>query len=74
MRAGVLGLGIDLDAEAFLQRQPQLEGVHRVQAEALAEQAEVGGDVFGRHVFEAEGVDDQVLNLVLQIAHLRRAP
>ncbi|MCY1559397.1 hypothetical protein D9M68_964340 [compost metagenome] len=65
MRAGVLGLGVDLDTEALLDRQPQFQGVHRVQAQAFAEQAEVGGDVFGHHVFEAEGLDDQVFDLKL---------
>ena len=34
--ARVLGFSVDLDAEALLDRQPQLERVHRVQAEPFA--------------------------------------
>ena len=34
----------------------------------------VVADVVGADVFEAQGVDDQLLNFQVQIAHLRRVP
>ncbi|APC19975.1 hypothetical protein BME99_02640 [Pseudomonas protegens] len=78
MVAGVLGVGVDLDAVLLLDRQAQLQGIHRVQAEAFAEQRLVVADVLGTDVFEAQGVDDQQFDFKHQvrvcIAHLWRAP
>ncbi|MNF08155.1 hypothetical protein D3C80_2085000 [compost metagenome] len=78
MATGVLGIGVDLDAEVLLQGQAEFERVHRIQAQAFAEQGLLVVDVLHGDVFKAQGIDDQLLDITVQvllwIAHLRRAP
>ena len=62
MITGVFGVGVYLDAVGFLNRQAQLQGVNRIEPQAFAEQGLVVADVLGADVFEAEGVDDQLLD------------
>ncbi len=45
MLAGVFGVSVDLDAEALLDRQTQLQCIDRIQPEAVAEQRLIGGYV-----------------------------
>ena len=49
-------------------------GYAEFQAEAFAEQGLVVIDVVDLDILQAEGVDDQLFDVTVQIAHLRRAP
>jgi hypothetical protein len=64
--AGVLGVGVDLDAVLFLDRQAQFQGVYRIQAQAFAEQRLIVADIVDADVFEAQGLDDQRFYVVLK--------
>ena len=46
------------------ERQHQLERIHRVQSEAVAEQRHVVADPVGRESFQVEALDDQTLELL----------
>ncbi|MNJ53045.1 hypothetical protein D3C77_484190 [compost metagenome] len=78
MVAGVLGVGVDLDAVLFLDGQAKFQGVHRIQAKAFAEQGLIVVDILGADIFQTQCLDDQQLDVTVKVllwnAHLWRAP
>ena len=55
-------LALDLDPELLLEGHHQLQGVHRIEPQALAEQRSLVLDHLRPHPFEVEALDDQVLD------------
>src|SRR5882672_3255405 len=60
------------DAEALLDEDDQLQGIDRVEPEALDEDRLVVGDAVGSHLLEAQTGDQQLFEATFQIVGVRR--
>lgn len=69
MLAGFFGIGRELDAIALLQAHAQFQRVDGIQAQAIAEQGRGAVDVLGGQVFQVEGLDDELLDILFQVLH-----
>src|SRR5882724_2922712 len=55
-------LALDLDAELLLERDHQLQGIHGIEPQALAEERGIVLDHFGFHPVQVQAGDDQPLD------------
>ena len=70
----LLVAGLDLDAVLPAQGHRELQRVDRIETEPLHEERGIRVDLFCCHVFEHEGLDDEVLYFDLQLLHDRTRP
>lgn len=68
------GISIKLYIVFFLDSQPQLKGVNRVQAKPIAKQGGRAVDVSRLDVFQLQTRDDQLLQLLFQRVHASLTP
>ena|SRR6516225_1194513 len=68
------GIGIHLDVVPLSDRDAELEGVDRIEAETFAEQRSVAIDLLDAQVLEIEDFNEQLLEFLLQAIHPMKYP
>lgn len=74
MFLGFGGFGIQTHVEFFLDGQPQLKGVDRIQAQAFTKQGGSAVDVSRLDILQLQTRDDQLFQLLFQRVHASLSP
>src|ERR1051325_4871144 len=74
MRLHFVGDGVDLEAVALAQRDADLEGIDRIETEALAEEPFLAVYILDAKILKLQHLDDQGLKIVFDFIHEQAVP